>query len=138
MILRRITTNVRRQDWTAVIVELVMVVLGVFLGLQVNNWNETRNDRALEHQYSQRLRDDFALSIKRAEANLVNMQQQFVLEGRMVDRLRECRLDESQRVDFADGIFLVGRFKGPTLVRGTIDELQSTGRMGIDGMWPLA
>ena len=131
MILRRITANFRRQDWTAVVVELLIVVLGVFIGLQVNNWNEARNDRALEQQYIQRLHDDFALSIKHAESNIANMQAQFVLEGRMVDRLRECRLDADQRADFAKGIYRVGRFQPPTLIRGTIDELQSTGRMGI-------
>ena len=131
MILRRMTANFRRQDWTAVVVELLIVVLGVFIGLQVNNWNEARHDRALEHQYIQRLHDDFMLSIKHAETNIANMQAQFVLEGRMVDRLRECHLDEGQRADFAKGIYLVGRFEGPTLVRGTINELQSTGRIGI-------
>ena len=110
MILRRLTANFRKQDWTAVTVELVIVVLGVFIGLQVNNWNEARNDRALEHQYIQRLHEDFALSIKHAESNIANMQAQFVLEGKMVDRLRECRLDAGQRADFAKGIFRLGRF----------------------------
>src|SRR6185437_3524936 len=128
MILRRLTANFRRQDWTAVVVELLIVVLGVFIGLQVNNWNEARIDRALEQQYIQRLHDDFALSIKHAESNIANMQAQFVLEGKMVDRLRECRLDAGQRADFAKGIYRVGRFQPPTLIRGTTDELQSTGR----------
>ncbi|HKT41030.1 MAG TPA: hypothetical protein VJQ86_01595 [Rhodanobacteraceae bacterium] len=131
MILRRITANFRRQDWMAVVIELVIVILGVFIGLQVNNWNEARNDRALERQYIQRLHDDFARSIKRAEKNIARTEVQLVLEGEMVGRLRECHLDDRQRTDFAKGVFLVGRFQGPTLVRGTIDELQSTGRIGI-------
>jgi hypothetical protein len=38
MILRRITANFRRQDWTAVVVELLIVVLGVFIGLQAQEW----------------------------------------------------------------------------------------------------
>lgn len=45
MILRRLTANFRRQDYAAVVVELVIVVLGVFLGLQVSNWNEARIER---------------------------------------------------------------------------------------------
>lgn len=36
MILRRITANFRRQDWMAVAVELVVVVLGVFIGVQAS------------------------------------------------------------------------------------------------------
>ncbi len=42
MILRRITAAFRRQDWFTVFVETMIVVLGVFLGLQVNNWNAVR------------------------------------------------------------------------------------------------
>jgi hypothetical protein len=37
MILRRITANFRRQDWSAVVIELIVVVVGVFLGLQASN-----------------------------------------------------------------------------------------------------
>jgi hypothetical protein len=36
MILRRITANFRHQDWMAVGIELVVVVLGVFIGAQAS------------------------------------------------------------------------------------------------------
>lgn len=36
MILRRITANFRRQDWMAVAIEPVVVVLGVFIGVQAS------------------------------------------------------------------------------------------------------
>jgi len=42
MILRRFTVQLRRQDWTAVVIELVVVVAGVFIGLQASNWNQQR------------------------------------------------------------------------------------------------
>lgn len=45
MILRRLTEHLKQQHWTAIGIELVIVVLGVFLGLQVSNWNETRIER---------------------------------------------------------------------------------------------
>lgn len=46
MILRRITDAFRKQDWFTVFIETLIVVLGVFLGLQVNNWNEARAAKA--------------------------------------------------------------------------------------------
>ena len=46
MILRRLTTALRKQDWVTVLIETLIVVLGVFLGLQVNNWNADRVARA--------------------------------------------------------------------------------------------
>lgn len=45
MILRRLTTALRKQDWFTVVIETLIVVFGVFIGLQVNNWNEARKDR---------------------------------------------------------------------------------------------
>jgi hypothetical protein len=40
MILRRTMEHLRRQDWVAVAIEFVIVVLGVFVATQVSNWNE--------------------------------------------------------------------------------------------------
>lgn len=42
MILRRLATSLRQQDWVTVVIEIMIVVLGVFIGLQVNNWNSER------------------------------------------------------------------------------------------------
>lgn len=55
MILRRVTDAFRRQDWFTVFVETMIVVLGVFLGLQVNNWNEARALREREAVYLEQL-----------------------------------------------------------------------------------
>ncbi|HEV7490046.1 MAG TPA: hypothetical protein VGO25_04525, partial [Rhodanobacteraceae bacterium] len=58
MILRRFTAGMKRQDWSAVAIELIVVIAGVFIGLQASNWNqEVENDkRAID--FSQRLIDD--------------------------------------------------------------------------------
>ena len=42
MLLRSITKHVRDQNWFAVFLDFVIVVVGVFIGLQVANWNEAR------------------------------------------------------------------------------------------------
>ena len=47
MILRRIVEHLRQQHWTAIGIELVIVVLGVFIGTQVSNWNDDRIERNL-------------------------------------------------------------------------------------------
>ena len=40
MLLRSVTKHVKDQNWFAVILDLAIVVFGVFIGLQVSNWNE--------------------------------------------------------------------------------------------------
>jgi hypothetical protein len=58
MFLRRLLERVRRQDWDAVLIELAMVVAGVFLGLQVSNWNDGRKAREVEATYLARIAED--------------------------------------------------------------------------------
>lgn len=45
MILRRFTEHLKKQNWTAVGLDLAIVILGVFIGMQVSNWNQERLDR---------------------------------------------------------------------------------------------
>ena len=59
MILRRVIAHFRKQEWTAIAIDFVIVVLGVFVGMQVNNWNEARHDEARRRVYSERLESDF-------------------------------------------------------------------------------
>ena len=47
MILRRLTESLKEQSWTAIWIEFVLLVAGVFLGIQVANWNEARVEREL-------------------------------------------------------------------------------------------
>ncbi len=42
MLMRRIREHVTAHDWFAVGIDLIIVVLGVFLGTQVSNWNAER------------------------------------------------------------------------------------------------
>jgi hypothetical protein len=42
MIFKRAVAKMRAQDWTAVTIELAIVVLGVFLGMWVANRNQDR------------------------------------------------------------------------------------------------
>ena len=44
MILRRIKAHVEKENWFAVGIDFCIVVIGVFIGLQVANWNEARSE----------------------------------------------------------------------------------------------
>ena len=48
MLLRRITQHVNEQNWFAVWLDFVIVVVGVFIGIQVSNWNDEQGRRADE------------------------------------------------------------------------------------------
>lgn len=55
---RRLLENLRRQDWTAVVIDFVIVVVGVFIGIQVANWNEARRERELVRRHLSEVAED--------------------------------------------------------------------------------
>lgn len=58
MLLRRVIDHVRKQEWTAIWIDLVIVVVGVFIGIQVSNWNDERATVRRAAVFSERLRSD--------------------------------------------------------------------------------
>lgn len=58
MILRRLSQSLKEQNWTAIVIEFILLVSGVFLGIQVANWNAERVDASRATAYLERIRDD--------------------------------------------------------------------------------
>ena len=46
MIFKRFGANLRAQNWFAIGIEIGIVIVGVFVGNQVSNWNEARIEKA--------------------------------------------------------------------------------------------
>jgi hypothetical protein len=65
MILRRVATAFRKQDWATVAVEFAIVVTSIFVGLQVDSWNSERTDRNRERVILQQLHSDFTTNADR-------------------------------------------------------------------------
>lgn len=72
MILRRVPEHVRNQEWTAIGIEVVIVVLGVFIGIQVSNWNEAR----VEAQRREQIIEALVTNLRDA----ISVQERFIAE----------------------------------------------------------
>jgi hypothetical protein len=70
MTIRRILQHFEAKDWLAVSIELVVVVFGVFIGIQVANWNEARLEAARKHQIVEALITDIS--------DAIGVQQEFI------------------------------------------------------------
>lgn len=129
MILRRITANFRRQDWTAVSIELVVVVLGVFIGVQASNWNADREQDQKSAVFTERLKDDLRFEAWNYQAQTDYSAQAQTNAQRAVDAL-------TGRAPLSDEALLVAayratQFNGSSRRRATYDELSSTGEIGL-------
>ena len=58
MVIRRIRHHVETHNWFAVFIDLLIVVVGVFLGTQANNWNEGRIKRSEAADYRREIIED--------------------------------------------------------------------------------
>jgi len=58
LLLRSITQHVKDQNWFAVALDFFIVVIGVFIGIQVANWNDTRANDARSELYLERIASD--------------------------------------------------------------------------------
>lgn len=85
MILRRIKAHVENENWFAVGIDFAIVVIGVFIGIQVANWNEARNDRERESQYLENLADDIEEEVDVMEEVLFALR----LRNSVIDHLIE-------------------------------------------------
>lgn len=59
MLLRSISSHVRSQNWSAVALDFIIVVVGIFVGLQADAWNENRKERNREQAAIEQLLSDF-------------------------------------------------------------------------------
>ncbi len=58
MLLRRITEHIKAQNWFAVGIDFIIVVVGVFIGIQVSNWNAANaQQRVLDSRLTSLQRD---------------------------------------------------------------------------------
>lgn len=64
MILRRFIEHLKSENWFAVGLEFVVVVVGIFVGMQATDWNEERKARAEEKAYLGRIYSDQKASLE--------------------------------------------------------------------------
>lgn len=61
MIINRFSRAIIEQNWFTVFLEIFVVVIGIFLGLQVDDWNENRKNRQQERVYLAKLSNDLSV-----------------------------------------------------------------------------
>jgi len=59
MLLRRLMAHVRKENWFAVALDLLVVVVGLFIGLQIDTWWAGQKEAQLESVYLAEIEEDF-------------------------------------------------------------------------------
>ncbi|QPD00191.1 hypothetical protein [Qipengyuania soli] len=70
LFLQRLARHLRAQDWTAAAIEFVLVVVGVFMGFQLTQWNEDRVSRAHEKTLMRNVARDLRDDVEEMDENV--------------------------------------------------------------------
>nr|WP_233061545.1 DUF6090 family protein [Parvularcula mediterranea] len=127
---RRVLDHVRSQNWLAVGIDFVIVVVGVFIGIQVSNWNEARVNRDAEAAYLELLQQDLRASIVEVESQIEF--EQFMVEiGNGVLPLIDGQPSELRRRKIGMTLDQLGARRTLIIESPTFLDLQSSGRLGL-------
>jgi len=132
MILRRITQHVKDQNWFAVALDFVIVVVGILIAFQITEWNEARSERKLKGYYLERLHSDLTDTIDYLSINHKRSEAILEIINQFSGALNNPDTDDSELAlkttdYFARGTVLLN-FK---VNRITFDDLSSSGNLEI-------
>lgn len=128
-LLHRIARHLRAQDWTAILIEFLVVVFGVFLGFQLTNWSDANRAHAEEQRIIGQLRLELETAIQTRDASAATFEQHWSTFGDAVlaaqDKSIPALTDEQCEAIWTSHIFNF------TIVHlATIDAILSTGGIG--------
>lgn len=129
MLLRRVTQHVKTQNWFAVFLDLLIVIFGVFIGIQVSNWNEKIAGEKQAQVLLKRLYEDL-----NNEQEFFNSQLSYKTIVRSYAMTAVDALNDENSV--SDEAFVVGTYQASQVdrsmsYRATYNEMLSTGQINL-------
>ena len=114
MIFRRLSVNLRRQNWTAITIEFVLLVTGVYLGVVAANWNQDR----IAQRDTDMLLSQLAEELKNHGANLVKAEGYYEIPRRYAHR---AALGWAGDSSVSDREFVVAAYQASQITGATSD-----------------
>lgn len=131
MILRRFAQSLRDQNWMTITIEFVLLVIGVFLGIQAANWNAQRADDARADAYLARLRGNLqtdAVTIQRR----IDFWNVVIGEGKAAIRYAETgELVDGSAWKTVRAFYQASQVWQWTPADATYQEMRSGGELGL-------
>jgi hypothetical protein len=131
MILRRVIQHVRNQEWTAIVIDLLIVVVGVYMGIQAQAWNTERADRKIERQYLLSLHGEISGMIEINNSRVASHRDQLQALNSVAKMFAVTGVDLNLAMRHCIAITESHIYVGRILAPPTIEELHATGRLQL-------
>ena len=111
--------------------EIVLVVIGILIALQINNWNEYRKERLKERAYLERLKQDLSIDKESLKLNKEFYQDVFVAGSLVLSHAAGDDNILASNWDILTSYFHASQI-WPILMRSsTYEELKSSGELSL-------
>ena len=127
MILARLSRAIREQNWFAVTIEFLIVILGVVIGFQITAWNADRERRALEAATLCNLLADF----NRIETDMAEHVSDAEVTSREAQRIAEAAQRGAAWEELGRFSELALQLRYPPAGSATYDQLVSSGDLDL-------
>lgn len=129
--LKRLLLPLQKRSFTGLALELVVVVSGIFLGLQADQWNDRRVGNQLEADYLQRLYTELVVGLEAQSADIDLLTRRLGQHATLIRWMDGARLSDSEREDVSVAVYTLGKLNPVSGRFSVIDELQSIGRLAL-------
>jgi hypothetical protein len=129
MILRRLSHAIREQNWFTVVLELTIVVIGIFIGLQVDDWNQQRLGRASDQRALALFIDELRLMQEevRVDLNYVTASLQDLSAG--TETALKCDANDEERARLTAAIGNTLNWRVPDVRPSGLAEIGNSGTL---------
>lgn len=131
MIISRISQGIKNQDWFVVTVEILIVVVGIFIGLQVDDWNTERKNQQEFRLLVDRMANEAADGIKAVDDYLavhsliIDRSSNFI---NSLNKPQPCGLTIEAK---SQGVIAITAFPPLKFDFMVLDELVQSGRIDL-------
>ena len=112
--------------------EILLVVIGILIALQVNNWNEERKNRTLELTYYENLIQDLNSQLNDIEIQVNSEQHVQTAVGEIIHSINTGFADTDPSL-LSKNLTLATINRTPNLFDATFQDLKSTGNLNLIG-----
>jgi len=133
MLLRSITHHIKQQNWFAVWVDFVIVVVGVFVGLQAQEWSNHRADRKAERAAIGRLIIEYQQNLEILSADREKSQLALAATEGLLSVIALQSYPEEMDVDIARMIMNCMQNAKFVPALGTTNSLMASGDLSLIG-----
>ena len=111
--------------------EIILVVIGILIALQINNWNQNRLNKQLESQYYERLLEDVREEKVILQA-VINYSNQVINHAKNAIKVFEVSSDANTNpIDNIIDMYQASQFQDPFSASSTYKELIATGQINL-------